>query len=237
MTIYEMPKPQVHELLRVRRRLVVTFGPLLLIALYLFLNSTGRPAELYRVLFIGSLIVLVNLWNPFNGRNVYREIGETLQINSIEINSDGLRMNWMTWSRFIPWNDITQVEEPPKGRGMYVRTRNRFRWYVITRRTERYDEIRGELATMGIPIVQTSAPWNWGILFVIVFCTSLLCNVLTQDRRILAVNFACALILGVVGAMLTPWIGDRRLRIRSILGSFLPAVFSAFSLIFPFGIK
>jgi hypothetical protein len=242
MTIYEMPKAQAHRLLKLRRWLIVTSVLLLPIALYLCINSTGRSAELYRVLWIGLFVVLVNLWkgpgpNPFSKRNVYREIGEKFRLNSIEINSDGLRINWMTWSKFIPWNHVAQVEEPPKGRGMYVRTRDRFRWYLITRRTDRYDEIKGDLAAMGIPIVQTSAPWNWGILFVIAFCSSLLCNLLTQDRRILAVNFAAALILGGIGAIQTLWIDDRRLRINSILGSFLPAAFSAFSLIFPFGVK
>jgi hypothetical protein len=237
MTIYEMPKAQAHRLLKVRRWLVVTPVLLLPIAFYLSINSTGRSAELYRVLWIGLFVVLVNLWNPFSKRNVSKEIGEKFRINSIEINSDGLRINWMTWSKFIQWNHVAHVEEPPEGRGMYVRTRNRLMWYVIPRRTERYDEIKGELAAIGIPIVQTSAPWNWGILIVIVFCTSLLCNLLTQDRRILAVNFAVALILGGVGAIQTLWIDDRRLRINSMLGSFLPAAFSAFSLIFPFGVK
>jgi hypothetical protein len=243
MTIYTMPKPwnesQVQKLLKARRWLIVTFVSLLLIGLYLCLNSTGRSAELFRVLWIGSFIVLVNLWNPFRRRNVYEEIAATSRVNSIEIDSDGLRMNWMTWSKFIPRNAVTQVEEPPKGRGMYVRTRRRFLWYVIPRRTDRYEEIKGELAAMGIPIVtQTSAPSNWGILFVFLFCASLLCNILTQDRRILAVNFALALILGVAGAILTNfWTEDRRLRRRSMLGSFLPAALSAVSLIFPFGLQ
>ena len=239
MTIYTMPKAwNGLRARKARRWLVVTLVPLLLIALYLCLNSTGRSAELYRVLCIGSLVVLLNLWNPFTRRKVHEEIAATSRINSIEIDSDGLRMNWATWSKFIPRNEVTHVEEPPKGRGMYVRTRRRFLWYVIPRRTDRYEAIKGELAAMGIPIVQTSAPLNWGILFVFLFCASLLCNILTQDRRVLAVNFAVALILGGAGAILTnSWTEDRRLRHRSMLGSFLPAAFAAVSLIFPFGLK
>jgi hypothetical protein len=239
MTVYTIPKAwNGSQVRKARRWLVVTLVPLLLIALYLCLNSTGRSAELFRVLSIGSLVVLVNLWNPFRRRNVYEEISATSRINSIEIDSDGLRMNWATWSKFIPRNEVTQVEEPPKGRGMYVRTNRRFLWYVIPRRTDRYEEIKGELAAMGIPIVQTSAPLNWGILFVFLFCASLLCNILTQDRRVLAVNFAVALILGGAGAILTnSWTEDRRLRHRSMLGSLLPAAFAGVSLIFPFGLR
>lgn len=242
MAIYTMPKTwnesQVQRLLKARRWLVVTLVPLLLIALYPLLNSTGRSAEFYRVLWIGAFVVLVNLWSPFRKRNVYEEIAATYRINSIEIDSDGLRMNWTTWSKFIPGNDVTQVEEPPNGRGMYIRTRRRFSWYLIPRKTDRYEEVKGELAAMGIPIVQTPAPWNWGILFVVLFCGSLLCNILAQDRRILAVNFAFALILGGAGAILTKlWTGDRRLRRRSMLGYFLPAAAAAVSLIFPFGIQ
>lgn len=238
MAIYTMPELQVHKLLKARRWLVVALVPILLIAFYLCLNSTGRSAELYRVLWIGSFVVLVNLWNPFRRRNIFDEIAAKLRINSIEIDANGLRMNWLTWSTIIPRNEVTQVAEPPNGRGVYVRTRRRFLWYVIPRRTDRYEEIKGELAALGIPIVKTSAPLNWGFLFVFLFCASLLCNILTRDRRILAVNFVLALVLGGAGVILTNlWTEDRSLRRRSMLGSFLPAAFSAVSLIFPFGVQ
>jgi hypothetical protein len=238
MAIYVMPELQAHKALKARRWLVAALVPVLLIAFYLCVNSTGRSADLYRVLWIGSLVVLFNLWNPFGRRNVYEGIAATHRINSIEIDSDGLRLNWKTWSKFIPRSEITQVEEPPNGRGIYVRTRRRFFWYVIRRTTDRYEEIKGELAAMGIPIVQTSAPLNWGILFVFLFCASVLCNILTRDRRILTVNFALALILGVAGVILTNrWTSNPSLRRRSMLGSFLPAALSAVSLIFPFGIQ
>lgn len=152
MTIYTIPKAwNGSQVRKARRWLVVTFVPLLLIALYLSLNSTGRSRELYRVLGIGSLVVLLNVWSPFRRRNVCKEIAATSRINSIEIDSDGLRMNWATWSKFIPRNEVTRVEEPPKGRGMYVRTQRRLLWYVIPRRTDRYEEIKGELAANGDP--------------------------------------------------------------------------------------
>ncbi len=229
---------QAQKLLKARRWLIVVLVLILPIAFYLCLNSTRRPSELYRVLLIGSIVVLANLWNPFGRRSVYKEIGAGLRIDSFGVDSAGLKIDGATWSKFVSWNDVAQVEEPAKGRGMYVRTRRRFLWFLIPRKTDRYEEMRGELAAIGIPIVQTSAPWNWGIPFVILYCSSLLCNVLTQDRRILAGNFAIALILAVAGAMLTNFgIGDRRFRNRSMLGSFLPAAFSAVSLVFPFGAK
>lgn len=243
MTIHTIPKrwnePRLQRLRKLRRWLVVIAIPLMLISLYLGLNSTGRIAELYRVLGLGSFVVLANLWNPFRRQNTYVEIASTFRIHSIELNADGLRMNWTTWFRFIPRNQLTQVEEPPEGRGMYVRTHRRFSWYLIPRTTDRYEELKGEFAAMGIPIVRTSAPSSWwGILFVLLFCASLLCNVLTQDRRILAVNFALALILGCAGAVFTNfWTEDRSYRRKSILGSFLPAAFSAVSLIFPLGLR
>ncbi|HEV2135732.1 MAG TPA: hypothetical protein VGR47_15960 [Terracidiphilus sp.] len=238
MTIYTMPtalnESQLHKLRRARRWLAFTSALISLIALWLSLNSTGRVARLYELLGIAAFCVLASLWDL----KVYKEIIATLRINSIEINPGGFRMNGTTWSKTIPWNEVTQIEEPPRGRGMYVRTDRRFSWYVITRKIDRYEEIKGELATIGIPIVQTSAPLNWGILFAVLFCASILCNLLTQDRRILAVNFVLALILGCAGVMLpNPYQEDRRLRLRSILGSFLPAFFSAIALIFPFGIK
>jgi hypothetical protein len=241
MTIYRMPEAGTVSLLSKlrtsRRWLVVAFLSLGLIAFYLSVHSAGWSAELYRVLGIGFLVILVNLWSPFRRRNVYEEIATTFRINSIEIDPEGLRMNWMTWSKFLPWNEVTQVEEPLNGRGMYVRTRRSFSWYVIPRRADRYAEIKDELAAMGVAIVQASAPWNWGILFVFLFCASLLCNILTQDRRVLVVNFVLALIVGCTGAFMTNlWTEDRTLLRRSMLGSFLPLAVSVISLIFPFGI-
>jgi hypothetical protein len=228
---------RTQKLRKTRRWVVVALATFLLFVSYLGLNSRGRSADLYRVLWIGSLVILINLWHPFRRRSVYDEITTTFRINSIEIDSDGLRMNWGTWSKFIPRNELTRIEEPLNGRGMYVRTRSLFAWYVIPRRNPRYEEMKCELAGLGVPIVQTSAPTNWGILLVFMFCASLLCNILTQDRLILAVNFALALIVGAAGVLTTSWIEDRRLKRRSILGSFLPAACSAVSLIFPFGLK
>jgi hypothetical protein len=243
VTIYTMPEgrneSQARKLLKARRWLIFSLAVISLIAFYLWLNSTGRSGKLYEALCIGSFVTLMNFWNPFSRRNAREESAAKLRIASIEIAPGGLKMNGMTWSKFIPWNEVTQVEEPPKGRGMYVRTHRRFSWYGIPRRTDRYEEIKGELASIGIPIVKTSAPLNWGMLFAVLFCASILCNILTQDRRILAVNFGLALILGCAGIIMLGNLygGDRRLRLRLMLGSFLPAVFSAIALIFPFGIK
>ncbi len=236
-----MPKSgnesSLRKLRKTRQWLLVALVPLWLIGVYLSLNSTGRSAELYRVLSIGFLIVLVNLWNPFRRKSTYDKIAANSRLDSIEIDSDGLRMNGMNWSIVIPWNEVTQVEVPPNGRGMYVRTHRRFLWYIIPRGVDRYEEIESELAEMRIPVVRTSAPWNWGILFPFLFCSSLLCNVLTQDRRILTANLALALILGGAGVFLSKRVtADRRFKRRSMLGSFIPAALSAVSLVFPFGI-
>jgi hypothetical protein len=180
MTTYAMPEAwkesRVQKLLKARCWLAVALVTVLLVASYFGLNSTGRSAELYRVLGILSFVFLVSLWNPFRRRSAYPEIAATYRIHSIEIDSAGFSMNWTTWSKFIPWNDVTQVEEPPQGRGLYVRTRRRLLWYMIPRRTDRYDDIKRQLAAMGIPIVRSSAPFNWGILFVFLFCASLFLN-------------------------------------------------------------
>jgi hypothetical protein len=142
------------------------------------------------------------------------------------------------WSKFIPWNDVTRVEEPENGRGLYVRTHRRLFWYLIPRRTERYEEMRGELAAAGVPIVQASAPWNWAILFALFYCGSLLCDLLTQDRRILVCNFSLAVMLGIGGALVANrGMGDRRFRILGMVGSCVPAVMSMVSLLWPIWLK
>ena len=243
MTAYTFPnrpnESQAQKLRSARSWLIVALVSLSLVALYLSIHSTGRPGDNYKVLFIASFALLANFWSPFGKRSAYKEIAAKYRINSIDIDSDGLRLNGATWSKFIPRDEITQVQEPPNGRGLYVRTRRRFSWYIIPRSADRYEEIRGAFAAMGIPIVQTPAPSRWwGFLFPFLFCASMLCNILTQDRRILVVNFALALILACAGVILTKsFTGDRRLRLQSLLGSFLPAVFAAISLYFPFGLR
>ena len=241
MAIYDLSEVaserQKRKLQKVRLSQFVIFMLLFLIVSFLYFNSTGHHSDLYQILWIGLLVFLVNLWNPFGKRNIYGDIASRLQMRTVEIRNDGLSIEWMAWGKFIPWNDVTRVEEPPAGRGLYFRTRSRFVWYLISRKNPHYDEIKGELAVIGIPIVPATAPWNWGILFVF-FCASLLCNLLTQDRLILSINFAFALTFGVAGAIMTKYsIGDPHLRLRSILGSFLPAAFSGICLIFPLGLK
>ena len=229
---------RLQKLRKARGLLVVTLVPLLLMLLYLSFHSTGRAADVYRTLWIGLFVVTMNLLDSFHRRNPSYEIAVAYRVHTLEIDTGGLRVNGKTWSRFISRDEVTRVDEPPNGRGMYVRTRRPFSWFLIPRRNDRYEEIKSELAAMGIPIVRKSAPWNWGFLFVFLFCATLLCNLLTQDRRILAVNFVFALIVGGAGAFKASIEnGDRRLRRLSLLGSFLPAALSAVSLVFPFGIR
>jgi hypothetical protein len=242
VTIYALPENEsrVRKLQRARRWLVASLVVILPIATYLCINSRGRPAELWRIPLLACLAVLLNLWNPLSKRDSYKKKAAGLRIKSFEVDSTGLRMNGMRWSRLIPWGDVVRIEEPANGRGLYVRTHRRFFWYLIPRRIDRYNEMRSDLAAAGVPIVQASAPWNWGILFVILYCASLLFNLLTQDRRILACNFAFAVILGCAGAFVTrfgTFGSSGQFRIRSMLGSFVPAALSAVAVIYPFGIR
>ncbi|HET6169631.1 MAG TPA: hypothetical protein VFE01_05590, partial [Terracidiphilus sp.] len=125
MTIYAFPEAWIESraqrLRQARRWLIVISVALLLVAFYLSLHSTGRPTEWYRLLFVSSFAVLGSLLRPFRKRSIYKESAEKWRIHSIEIDSEGLRINWATWSRFIPRNELTRIDEPPNGRGMYVR--------------------------------------------------------------------------------------------------------------------
>jgi hypothetical protein len=238
MPIYLIPgnESRIRKLLKARRWLLIILPPLLLVLFCLLLTSRGRVADLYRVLSIGSVVALVNLWDPFRRQ---QKIVATLSINSIEIEPGGVRLHWKTWSKFIARDEIVRVEEPPEGRGMYIRTAHRFQWYLIPRYADHYQEIKGEMAAMGIPIVaNTAAPANWGVLFSLLFCASLVCDVLTRDRGILIANLALALILAGTGAaLMRRFIEDPPFRRTAVLGSFIPAIFSAVSLIYPFGIR
>lgn len=237
-----MPPPwsetQVQTLIKLRVWLAVTIVLCALVAVYFGVHFTG-PSVLYGELGVGSLILVATFWGPLGRRTTYDKIAATSRVDSITIDLDGLSINYAAYSKLITRDEITQVEEPPKGHGLYVRTNRKALWFVIPRRTDRYEAIKEEMVAMGVPIVRTTAvPWNWGILFVCLFCASSLCNLLTQDRRILTVNFAVAIILGCTGAiMTTSWTQDRRVRLQSLLGSFLPAALSAASLFFPFGLR
>jgi hypothetical protein len=227
---------QAQRLRRVRRWLRGIVVPLLLIAVYLNVYHPGHLATLYRSLSIASFVVLVNLWSPFRRRNVYDEIAARFQPLSFEISSAGFSVNCGSRSKFIPRNKLARVEEPLNGRAMYVRTRNRFLWFAIPRQTDCYEGIKTEFTSIGVPIVEASRPVNWGFLFVFLYCSSLLCSVLTHNRIALSINLLLALILGISGIVSTnSWTGDRRTMIEARLGSFIPAVVAGAALLFSFG--
>jgi len=243
MATYLMPSPwsetQFQSLKKLRLWLSVMLVPCAFVAIYFGIQSTGSSL-LYGKIGIGSLLVLAYFWGPLGWRSTWDKIASASRVNSITLDGDGLSINYAAHSRLITRDEISQVEEPPKGRGLYVRTNRKALWFVIPRRIDRYEAIKEEMvAMMGAPIRQTTTvPWNWGILFVCLFCASLLCNLLTQDRRVITVNFVVAIILGCTGAIVTTaWTQDRRVRLQSLFGSFLPAAFSALYLFFPFGLR
>jgi hypothetical protein len=227
----------IRKLYKVRQWVIGISVPIFLIAFYLWLHTIGRHAEYYHGLLFALMMGMIGVWTSSFRPSAHKDIAERSRIHSIEIDTDGLRLNFLTSSKFLPWNEITQIQEAPNGRGMYLRTHARFWWYLIPRKTDHYEEIKSGLAATGIPIVETSRPWDWSIPFVILGCASLLCTLLIQNQTILTINFAVALALGIAGIFYAKRIGDRRLKLLTAAGSFMPALFAAISLISPIGIK
>ena len=168
-------------------------------------------------------------WRSWPGlmRNSLRE-------NRVEITSSTVGVcGPFGYKRQLSSRDVVRAEEPYLGRGLYLRTSNRYRWILIPRKLDGYEAIKRELAVAGAVVVQRSIPPNWEeFLFVLLFIGTILCSFLTHNIWVLSVNLLVSLLLSFGGLFVINANPDlERRRIRSArLGVFIPVAFAAVGL-------
>jgi hypothetical protein len=133
------------------------------------------------------------------------------------------------YSRTLERNEISRAEEPALGGGLYIRSTGRYRWLLIPRGLEGYSEIRNLLLLQGIPVNESRIPPNLEeFLFVIAFCSSLICDLYARSALMLKGNLIASAVLAVVGVVTIQrgWANYPR-KWMAIAGCFLPLILAA----------
>lgn len=209
--------------------------PLMALFLYLRISHSSTFGRSTEVAFIVLFVTLMTLVQPYPWRLSSRKVAAKMGDFCIEITSDAVEIRSSQFIRRIARDEIVRIEEPSWGGGFYVRTPNRYRWILIPRTLERFEEIKSGLAASGIPIVRTMIPPNWEeFLFVLLFCGSVACDLFATSRLVLFVNLGVALLLGVLGFLVTATTENSRLRFKARLGSLIPLVAACLTLLLRF---
>lgn len=183
------------------------------------------------------LVLLFNLlFGPMFRQGSSKSLEAVITGFKVDTSNDGVDINFgMGFSAHYAFHEITRAEEPSIGAGLYLRTANRYNYAALTRSLEDFQDFKTELVAHNIPIVKTLIPPNWEeYLFVLMFCSSLIGSVVLIGAKgrqsMLMINFAYAVLLGVVGFLI---VGARANHIAQLkwarFGALLPALFAVLS--------
>jgi hypothetical protein len=163
------------------------------------------------------------------GRNVSKGMSEYLRAYSVDVSLYSVRVQSdLRPQRQFAREEILRIEESSIGGGMYLRTSNRYRWMSIPRGLDGYGQIKDELRAMGIPFTRKLIPTIWEFAIVLLYCGTLICDVVTRNRQILTANLIVAVLVGLGGFLIIGANPDCPTRMRWVrFMAFLPAVFSA----------
>lgn len=243
MTVYTISQASSAERLR---KIRIWAAVILVLPLVLFLylrisysNAFGRSLEVVGAV---SFALLVELIRPFVWKRSARKRPAIAGGFCIEVTPDAVELRNAFLNTRIARNEIVRAEEPSWGSGIYLRTSSRYRLILIPRKIEGFEEIKSTLAASGIPIIQTMITPNWeGLLFGILFCGSILCDmfaiydIFAISRIVLFVNLGVALLIGIYGFIISDAVEGAQMRLKSRLGSLIPLVGVGFALLFQFG--
>ena len=243
MATYVYSKQQIERAIDNARRfriwLCVAAAIILLFFGLLLIDRPGSPVfrEPVRgwVEAILSPILVVPLFRIIKNRKTWtEEMRRSLAEIAFEISPGKVSvLGPKGFKRQFNMSEIVRADEPSLGRGLYLRTANRYRWMLIARKFENYEAIKRELAGQGVLVVQTSVLPNWEeYVGVVLFCGTLLCST-SNDVLVLKLNLLVAFLLSFAFLFVITSNNDAvprsRLRLAKI-GSFLPLVFAAFGL-------
>jgi hypothetical protein len=183
-------------------------------------------------LFSGSAVLLVQMTSPWR-KGLESKIQQAI---SIEISADEISMTSGMFSRCFRRDEIVRMEE--SGRGLFLLTSNRYRSIFIPGRIDGYQEIKDDLTSNGAQFVRRNFLRNWEeYLFVLLFCGTMICDLVTRNRTILFLNLAVALLVGTFGIIFADSFWDNRaMSLRMRLGSMIPAIATLLAILFPIGL-
>jgi hypothetical protein len=118
--------------------------------------------------------------------------------------------------------------------GIYLRTANRYRWFLVSPRLDGYDALKRELSELGIVVVRISFSPNWEeFLGVLLFIGTAVFRFSADSVRVLTRNLFVALLISFGGFFIIRSNPDTLPRMRCTrFAPFLPFVFAAWGLWF-----
>ena len=207
-------------------------GSLLTLDLYLMFDRTSWLAEYIRLPYSVSntlfiLLFVLMLQNFKSWRRTFKDKGKNLREYSVEITTESVLILCGGWNRAVGRDEIIRVEESKTGGGLYLRTANRYRWFMIPRGLDGYQEIKAEFDASEVPYLKTALPPNWEeFLLILLICGSVICDLATRNQILLWVNLFVAPLAGVSGFLIINANPDNRTRMR----------WSRYGTLFPLGV-
>lgn len=209
---------------------------LLLPSVWSLISHPSAFGGSFETVFLFLLVLLLNLILPYTWRRTARQAAKSVRGYSIEITLDAVELKSAYANKRILRNEIIRIDEARWGSGLYVRTANPFRWILIPRRIQGFDEIKATLAANGIPTARTAISPAWqGQMFLVLFCGSLMCDVFATSRNTLLANLGVAFLIGIYGLVVFRSVMESALRLKARLGSLIPLVGAGLALLFQVG--
>jgi len=134
--------------------------------------------------------------------------------------------------RQLMLQDVRRMEEPSIGRGLYLRTSNRYRWLLIPRNLEGYNAIKNQLILSGISLSPSSFLPNWEeFVFVLLFVGTLVCAGIAHSKTVLVTNLVISVLIAIGGLAVVNANRDNPKLRNARIGCFIPVVAAALGLL------
>ncbi len=237
MAVYIYSEQQIESIIRATKRFRLrncAVATVILVAACLV--ASFRPECIFgareqaRIWVVAVLFVFVagplvdTLWRwtsrPLRLQRFLRE-------RKIEVSAEGVTVSGAPSVRRLACNEIQSADEVPWG--LYLRSPNRYRWILIPAKIEGFEQVKREIAEMGIPIVRSAAPPNWEELAgAVVFIGTMLCAIFAHSASVLAANLLISVLVAVVGFLIVSASPDNLPKMRwARFGIFLPVAMTA----------
>lgn len=243
MSIYVLSQSRIEELVNNARRnrdrfsfaAAVLLGTVIL--LWYFrpgLPIFHEPLRVWLIGIAGSLVppLLRNVWNSSEfPRTLHERLGKT----KLEITGSLIRISNGWTEREVSRSELLRAEEPSLGRGLYLRTSNRYRSFVVSQTLDGYEAAKSELRGMGLPVEKTFIPPNWEeFVFVLLFVGTSVCAFSVRNIKVLELNLFVSCLVSIAGFLVIGANPDNKKDTRMRGGGFgalLPVVFAGLGLL------
>jgi hypothetical protein len=244
VAIYSYSEPQIEKLVSdfKRSRLRFCGAAAFLVASGFFLalfypQFPAFPKSLREwlsplLLAIFAAPLLGNVWN---WRSWPEKLRASLKKTSFELSPFTIRVSdSFRRTKQLGKSEILRAEELSWKQGLYLRTANRYRWFLVAASLDGYQALKRELSELGIVVVRTSFPPNWEeFLGVLLFIGTAVCAFSAHSVRVLTLNLFAALLISLGGFFIINSNPDTLPRMRwARFAAFLPFVFAAWGLWF-----